>query len=205
MWFSILLHQAASLLSTWSKRNKLPRSRKSLERLKVEGLSIGSLLSVVGEITIARSVASALKAVTNEQRLAAKAAVFASRNASELKAVYGWGTGLEGVQAARATLDAAAMARIQASLSRAKSKLRVPCIARPRYMEKGAQLQANEQHTWTKSSSFGSRKVHRNLPRCCGNQKRLCKQYAAFFLRCSEPKVVLSPGPFSRLLARTQR
>jgi len=93
MWFSILLPPGGVPVVYLVEKKQAAAVEESLERLKVEGLSIGSLLSVVGEITIARSVASALKAVTNEQRLAAKAAVFASRNASELKAVYGWGNG----------------------------------------------------------------------------------------------------------------
>ncbi|WP_083411759.1 RHS repeat domain-containing protein [Janthinobacterium sp. 1_2014MBL_MicDiv] len=53
-------------------------------------------------------------------RQLAKNKVFATKNAGELKNIYNWGNGPEGVAAARQSLDAAAMARIQASVSRAE-------------------------------------------------------------------------------------
>jgi len=39
-------------------------------------------------------------------RLAAKAEVFATRTAPELKGIFQWGNGLEGVEKAQAALDA---------------------------------------------------------------------------------------------------
>jgi len=50
----------------------------------------------------------------------AKAEFFAARTAPELKAIYGWGNGLEGVQTARGALDVDAMHRIQQSVTRAE-------------------------------------------------------------------------------------
>jgi len=52
-------------------------------------------------------------------RVLAKAEVFAARKAPALKAIYGWGNGIEGAKRARASLDASAMARIQSSVTRA--------------------------------------------------------------------------------------
>jgi len=53
-------------------------------------------------------------------REVAKAEVFASRTAPELKELFGWGNGLEGVQKARAALDAARLGRIQGAVSRSE-------------------------------------------------------------------------------------
>ena len=56
----------------------------------------------------------------NGPRELAKVQVFATRTASEHKEIYGWGNGEAGVRAARETLDAAAMARIQGSVTKAE-------------------------------------------------------------------------------------
>lgn len=53
-------------------------------------------------------------------REALKSEVFALRKAPELKQIFRWGDGLEGVQTARGALDAATLARVQASMSRAE-------------------------------------------------------------------------------------
>jgi hypothetical protein len=58
--------------------------------------------------------------VVADARTLAKAEVFAARTAPELKKIYGWGNGLEGVTAARGALNASAMERIQGSVSRAE-------------------------------------------------------------------------------------
>jgi RHS repeat-associated protein len=50
----------------------------------------------------------------------AKAEVFATRTAPELKGIYGWGNGIEGVQQARAALNVSIATRIEASVSRAE-------------------------------------------------------------------------------------
>ena len=51
-------------------------------------------------------------------REAIKSEVFAVRAAPELRSIFGWGIGLDGVRKARIGLDAAALARIQSSMSR---------------------------------------------------------------------------------------
>jgi uncharacterized protein RhaS with RHS repeats len=53
-------------------------------------------------------------------RIMAKSEVFAMRTAPELKEIYGWGNGLEGVQKARASLDATSIARIQSKVRKSE-------------------------------------------------------------------------------------
>jgi hypothetical protein len=85
--------------------------------------------------------ARGLEAV-NDARLAAKAIVFAERNASELKSIYGWGTGLKGVQSARGALDATAMARIQSALSRVEVEAARDMYRAAAALDKGGQVAA---------------------------------------------------------------
>ncbi len=51
-------------------------------------------------------------------RQIAAAQMYAARKAPELKKIFGWGNGLEGVENARKALDATAMERIQGSMTR---------------------------------------------------------------------------------------
>ncbi|MCZ8257732.1 MAG: RHS repeat-associated core domain-containing protein, partial [Polaromonas sp.] len=80
----------------------------------VAGALTPNALGLVGSVA-APMMCSALIA-----REVLKAEVFAMRTAPELKQILRWGNGLEGVQSARAALDAAALVRIQASMSRAE-------------------------------------------------------------------------------------
>jgi hypothetical protein len=69
---------------------------------------------------VGRVLGIARDVLTMDAREAAKAEVFSSRTAPEVKEIFGWGNGLEGVQAARGALDSNRMAQIQGSMTRSE-------------------------------------------------------------------------------------
>ena len=76
--------------------------------------------AVMGAAGLGIKIVKGAESAADAARVAAKAELYAAKNASELKSIFGWGDGLEGIQNARGALDAAAVARIQGSISRAE-------------------------------------------------------------------------------------
>jgi hypothetical protein len=78
-----------------------------------------AMTAIMPEVMSVEATGAATIAAVGARQVA-KAEVFAVRTAPELKGIYKWGNGIEGVQKARGALDVSTVQGIQSSVSKAE-------------------------------------------------------------------------------------